>query len=337
MPAHQAVARHQTGGAGKCRRSTDRAAGIGAERPEAESGRHRHGRPGGRSAGEMLDVPWISGRWPGQIEAGAAMRELMRRELAGDYRTRGPEAAHRLGIPVGNTAQGGIRAPGSQHAFGIVDVLQRDGHPVKRTPAAPGRNLGVRLSRRREGAFGHERHVGIEPRVEGRDPCERRLDQLERRQLPRRDHACGVGQRQVRKINHVSVPRRPGTPFSPRSKAESGQIASHGAPRPLCTSPAALRPTPLRPRERPSGQTHRMPDTRSKLREADSRLGLHSTVQLRTRSPWKSSKSLVFDVMRVRSLTCAIAAICPSTNGGVLPVALRRARSSACQSAASPV
>ena len=45
-PAYQAVARHQTGGAGKRGRSTDRAAGIGAERPEAESGRHRHGRPG---------------------------------------------------------------------------------------------------------------------------------------------------------------------------------------------------------------------------------------------------------------------------------------------------
>ena len=143
------------------------------------------------------------------------MRELMRRELAGDHGARGPEAAHRLGIPVGNTAQGGLRAPGGQHAFGIVDVLQRDGHPVQRTPAAPGRNLGVRLSRRREGAFGHERHVGIEPCVEGRDTCERRLDQIERRQLPRRNHACGVGQRQACKINHVSVPPRPGTPFSP--------------------------------------------------------------------------------------------------------------------------
>ena len=154
----------------------------------------------------MLDIPGIAGRRPGQIEAGAAMRELMRRELAGDHGARGPEAAHCLGIPVGNTAQAGLRAPGGQHAFGIVDVLQRDGHPVQRTPAASGRDLGVRLSRRREGALGHERHVGIEPCVEGRDTCERRLDQLERRQLPGRNHACGVGQRQVRKIDHVSVP-----------------------------------------------------------------------------------------------------------------------------------
>ena len=56
--------------------------------------------------------------------------------------------------------------------------------------------------------------------------------------------------------------------------------------------------------------------------------------QLRIRNPLNPWKSPVFDVTRVRLLTQAIAAICPSTNGGVLPAALSRARSIACQSAA---
>ena len=47
--------------------------------------------------------------------------------------------------------------------------------------------------------------------VEGRDTCERRLDQIERRQLSGRNHACGVGQCQVRKIDHASVPPRRAT------------------------------------------------------------------------------------------------------------------------------
>ena len=136
------------------------------------------------------------------------MRELMRRELAGDHGACGLEAAHRLGIAVGHTAQAGLRAPGGQYAFGVVDVLQCDGHPVQWTPAVPGHDLGVSLSRRREGTLGHERHMGIESCVEGCDTCECRLDQLERRQLPGRNHACGVRQRQVRKIDHLFVPPR---------------------------------------------------------------------------------------------------------------------------------
>ena len=51
----------------------------------------------------------------------------------------GPEAAHRLGIPVGYTAEAGLRAPGAQHAFGIVNVLERNGHTMQGTPAAAGR------------------------------------------------------------------------------------------------------------------------------------------------------------------------------------------------------
>ena len=47
--------------------------------------------------------------------------------------------------------------------------------------------------------------------------------------------------------------------------------------------------------------------------------------QLSARNPSNPRKSLVFVVTKIMSLTYAIAAICPSTNGGVLPNALNRA------------
>ena len=203
--AHQAVARHETGGAGERGRTTNRTAGIGAERPETEPGRHCHPRSGRRPAGEMLDVPGVAGRRPRHVEARAAMGVFMRRELAGDDGARGLEAAHRLRVPLGDPANARLRSPGGQHAFGVVDVLERDGHPVQRPPAATGRDLGVRRSRRLEGALGHERHVGVEAGVVGLDARERRLDELERLELPRRDHPGRIGQREVRQIDHVSL------------------------------------------------------------------------------------------------------------------------------------
>lgn len=57
-------------------------------------------------------------------------------------------------------------------------------------------------------------------------------------------------------------------------------------------------------------------------------------VQHLTRRPLNWRKSDAFEVTRIRSLIRAIAAICPSTKGGVRPAATSRARSSACQSAA---
>ena len=133
------------------------------------------------------------------------MGVFMRRELAGDDGARGLEAAHRLRIPVGNPTKTRLRSPGGQHAFGVVDVLERNRHPVQGPPAATGRDLGVRRPRRREGALGHERHMGAEAPVVGRDAFERRLDELEGGQLPGRNHAGGVGEREVCQIDHVSL------------------------------------------------------------------------------------------------------------------------------------
>ena len=159
----------------------------------------------------MLDVPGVSGRRPGQIEAGPAVCVLVRRELAGDDGAGALEAAHRLRVSVGDTADAGLRAPGGQHAFGVVDVLERNRHPVQGTAAAASRDLGVRRPSRRERALGHDRHMGAESRVVGRDTFERGLDELEGGQLPGRDHAGGVGEREVCQIDHVPVYlRRPG-------------------------------------------------------------------------------------------------------------------------------
>ena len=151
------------------------------------------------------------------------MGVFMCRELAGDDGARGLEAAHGLRVPIGNPTKTRLRSPGGQHAFGVVDVLERDGHPVQGPPAATGRDLGVRRPRRREGALVHERHVGAEAGVVGLDARERRLDELKRLELPRRDHPGRIGQREVRQIDHVSLSSGAPTvgvrPFCPRAFA----------------------------------------------------------------------------------------------------------------------
>ena len=88
-------------------------------------------------------------------------------------------------------------------------------------------------------------------------------------------------------------------------------------------NPPAVRPSGRHARRSPTHKPSKSPPPYS------------AHVQLCTRSPLKPRKWLVFEVIRVRSLTYAIAAICPSTNGGTWPTPLKRARSRACQSAAS--
>ena len=171
----------------------------------------------------MLDVPGVAGRRPGQVEAGPAVCVLVRRELAGDHGAGALEAAHRLRVLVGDTADAGLRASGGQHAFGVVDVLERNRHPVQGTAAAARRDLRVRRSRRRERALGHDRHMGAESRVVRRDAFERGLDEIEGGQLPGRNHACAAGEREVCQIDHVSLssgaPTVGARPFCPRALA----------------------------------------------------------------------------------------------------------------------
>ncbi len=67
-------------------RAADRAAGVGAGAAQHQPRRHRRAGAGGRSGGEMVGVPRIARRRPGQIEGRAADGEFMRRQLAQQHR-----------------------------------------------------------------------------------------------------------------------------------------------------------------------------------------------------------------------------------------------------------
>src|SRR5271156_4968277 len=95
VAADEPISRLQPDDPAQCGRATDRAAGIGAERAGNKAGGDRRPRTARRAAGEVLAVPWVARRWPGQIERGTAMRELMGRELAGQDGAGVIELAHR--------------------------------------------------------------------------------------------------------------------------------------------------------------------------------------------------------------------------------------------------
>src|SRR6202011_3459456 len=65
----------------------DRAAGVGAECRRKEAGGKAGAAAARRAAAEMIEVPRVARRWPGQVEGRAADREFVGRELAEQYPT----------------------------------------------------------------------------------------------------------------------------------------------------------------------------------------------------------------------------------------------------------
>jgi hypothetical protein len=68
IAAHQTVGRLQPDNAAERSGATDRTTGIGAERRRDKPRRHRRTRAARGAAGEVLAVPRVAGRRPGQVE-----------------------------------------------------------------------------------------------------------------------------------------------------------------------------------------------------------------------------------------------------------------------------
>ncbi len=195
--ADQPVSRLQPGNTAIRRRPADRAAGVGAERRRHQPGRDRRARSARRTAGEMRGAPWVARRRPRQVERRPAMRELMRRQLAGQDGAGRVELFDRRRIFRRHGVDAHLGVPGGADAGGGIDVLEAERHPVQRAAVIAGGDLAFGLPRLRHRLVGGDRQIGIELRIDAFGARQRGLRQLDRRQLFAGDQPRHLGDRQV--------------------------------------------------------------------------------------------------------------------------------------------
>ena len=138
-----------------------------------------------------------------RIDPGRAHRELDQRRLADDDRPRALEQAGDCGVGRCDVVFQDDRSAGRDCALHVDQVLEGDRDPVHR-PAVPALlNLMFRLACLRERAFREPLQEGVQAGFEAFDAVQRRLYQLNRRQVARADMRRefidrGVGQIIVR-------------------------------------------------------------------------------------------------------------------------------------------
>jgi hypothetical protein len=204
--ADPAVGRLHPGDAAHRRGVADRAAGIGAERGGEEPGGEAGAAAARRAAGEMVAVPRVARRRPGQVEAGAADRELVGRQLAEQDRAGRFEPLGHGGMAGGGVAGHHLGMGGGGDALDIDDVLQRIGHAVERAAPVAGGDLGLGPARRGERALRHHRDKGVDPAVVALDPPEQRFGILDRRQFPGADQLGRLGEAEIGELGGHAAP-----------------------------------------------------------------------------------------------------------------------------------
>ena len=189
---HQPWRRLQPGNAAVGGRQTDRATGVGTERPQHQPRRHRRAGPGTRTAGVAPDIPGIAGGRPGQVERRAANGKFMRGQLAQHHRAGFGQPAHRLGVLRRHIARQQLRVRRGGDPFSLVDILICDGYAEQRrlTPRRL-RPPGRPCSRQRL-PLGH-RDERIQLRVQSGGAFQQGPGQLQRRDFPRGDQPAGLG------------------------------------------------------------------------------------------------------------------------------------------------
>src|SRR5207302_8382056 len=100
-----------------------------------------------RAAAEMIAVPRVACRRPGQVEGRAADREFMGRELAEQYPTGRFQPLRDHRVPAGDAALQDLGMRRGRKTLDVDDVLQRIGHAMERPAPSPGRYLGLGRSR----------------------------------------------------------------------------------------------------------------------------------------------------------------------------------------------
>ena len=176
-------------------RVADRAAGVRAERPHHQPRRHPGARAAGRAAGEVLAVPRISRRRPGQVERRPAMGEFMRRQLAQQHRAGFIKPGHGCSVEFWHVGLASAGMPGRADAGGAVDVLQRDRNAMQWAAVAAGHDFRLRRPGLLQRQFGGHQQIGVQLRIDRLDAVEECPGQLHRRKLPPLEQLGGLGDR----------------------------------------------------------------------------------------------------------------------------------------------
>src|SRR4030095_16061425 len=116
---YQPIGRHESDESAVGGRPADRAAGVSAHGERGETRGPRRAGTARRAAREMLQVPRIARRGPRQVERGAAVSELVRRELAEEHGARLIKLARRARILAGNVVRADLRMSGRAASPGV--------------------------------------------------------------------------------------------------------------------------------------------------------------------------------------------------------------------------
>ncbi len=180
----QTVGRLDAGDPAQRGRTADRAAGVGADAAEDQPSGNSGTGAAAAAGGEVLDVPRVARRWPGQIEARAAIGEFMCRRLADQYSAGDGEQFGAGSIGIGNVVLQDLRLAGRRDPLGIDDVLEADRDAMQRALRAARHDRrfgGARLGQR---AFLGQVDKDIEPIVERMHAVETGAGQFDRGELP---------------------------------------------------------------------------------------------------------------------------------------------------------
>src|SRR5262249_11041551 len=195
--ADEPVARLDAGETAKRRGAADRAAGVAAGAAEHEAGRDRRAGAARRAAGEARGVPRVAGGRPGQIEAGAAQREFMRRELPHDDRAGVAQFLDGERVGLWHVVLHDLRVAGRRDPGGFVDVLEAERDAVQGAAVFTGVDLALGGAGFDARAVGEDANEAVQFAVELLDARETAVDEFDGREFALLDQLRRFGDRQI--------------------------------------------------------------------------------------------------------------------------------------------
>ena len=160
----------------------DRAAGVGAQRGDAQVRGHRRGRAPGGTAGNIIPVPGVAGGAEGRVFRGGAHGELIHVDLAQKHRPGPAQPGADGGVIGGDEVRQDPGAAGGSETPGDHDVFEGQGDARQRRGLTPGQHGGGLLGHGPGPGFVHG-DIGVELAVPRLDAGEHRLGHLHRRHL----------------------------------------------------------------------------------------------------------------------------------------------------------
>ena len=168
-PTHAPVRRLEPDDAAAGRGQPDRASRVAAERPEDEPRGDRGRRAARRAARDVTRPPRVLDVTVVGVVPEGPERELRHVELAERHGAAVAQAAHGGALVLGRKVLARDRAARGRQPADVAEVLVGERNAVERPAREAGGQLGLELSRRREGALRVDRDEAPDLAVEPRD------------------------------------------------------------------------------------------------------------------------------------------------------------------------